>query len=248
MCLRCWITVGFLLPTALLLATTPLPAAEGGDESARERSLRNGRLICQARRALSRDDTLGSLNLGVSAREGEVVVWGFVLSPVAAELAVEKLRRLPGVVRVRSELQVLSPNDPLADCLNGPIGAPATPLPTLPATLAAPARLTSRWTDGATPLDATPGPEAAPAGTTVMPTLTAPQAAPPVADTVLAAIERLQKSEARYRGIRVEVEAGVVRLSGVVARAEDGMELAQAVSRLPGVQRVSIRDVKVSSR
>jgi hypothetical protein len=40
--------------------------------------------------------------------------------------------------------------------------------------------------------------------------------------------------------IRIEVQEGMVRLRGLGARAEDIMELAGAVSRLPEVKRVIV--------
>lgn len=62
--------------------------------------------------------------------------------------------------------------------------------------------------------------------------------------TLAQAIDRLRLSEPRYQRIQVEVNAGVVSLYGQVARMEYAIELAQSISRQPGVQRVVLANVK----
>jgi hypothetical protein len=44
----------------------------------------------------------------------------------------------------------------------------------------------------------------------------------------------------RLRMIRIDVQDGLVRLRGIGARADDIMEFAGAISRLPGVRRVVV--------
>jgi hypothetical protein len=58
------------------------------------------------------------------------------------------------------------------------------------------------------------------------------------------AIERLRQSDARFRAVQTEAQGGVVRLRGVVQRWDDLFELAQAIARLPGVERVVLLDVR----
>jgi hypothetical protein len=56
--------------------------------------------------------------------------------------------------------------------------------------------------------------------------------------------ERLRGGDVRYREVRVEVRDGVVALSGRVAEREHVMDLATALSRLPGVRQVDTTQVK----
>jgi hypothetical protein len=82
--------------------------------------------------------------------------------------------------------------------------------------------------------------------------LLAPVAAPPQLRRAAAAaapatplatsVERLRLADARFRGIRVELNGATVLVRGGEARGEDVMALARALSRLSGVERVVVKD------
>ena len=59
-------------------------------------------------------------------------------------------------------------------------------------------------------------------------------------------IDRLRKGNDRFRRVEYTVNGGVVHLRGSIQRGEDLMELAQAVSHLPGVERVIVTNVQVA--
>jgi hypothetical protein len=58
------------------------------------------------------------------------------------------------------------------------------------------------------------------------------------------AIDRLRGQEPRFAGLRAEVRGSQVRLSGTVCQLQDAYDLAAAISRLPGVDRVTLDEVR----
>src|SRR5262249_31820616 len=86
-------------------------------------------------------------------------------------------------------------------------------------------------------------PSAGPTGTSV--------AKPPLPDVgekpgdLLQSIERIRQAEERFRDVRAEVVDGAVFIRGSVRRGEDQFDLAQQISRLPGVTRVVLAEVRV---
>jgi hypothetical protein len=239
------LSLGLLLPgCATVLGAAPhlpalTPQTRLREEAAARAAERDWLLTCRARQALTKDVLLAELNLGVSIHNGSVLVWGFVPSPELRQRAEKHLRALPGVTQVCSELQVLPPDDFLADVLNREPPLFPAPLVRLPEALQMPAQLTSRWADGAVLLpDQT---EKSP-DVLLMPPLLAPT--PEVPENLTAAVEQLRNSEPRYRGLQTEVIGRRVRVSGQAARPEDVMALAQKISRLPGVERVSVETAK----
>lgn len=235
------------------LLLTPLLATAAWTVADEEAASRDCHATLRARQAIHQDTVLAPLALGVSIRAGNATVWGAVPDDAAARRAVECVRQVPGVLRVRGELQVLPPTDPLAEFLSRPPAPNPVLPPILPEALKAPAQLTSRWVDGAAELFIAP-PAAKPDGAVaLLPPVTV--SAPPAArdamatagpEVLTAAVERLRGSDPRFRGVHVQVIGGVVRLQGMVPRAEDGMELANKIARLPGVERVSLREVRSS--
>lgn len=72
--------------------------------------------------------------------------------------------------------------------------------------------------------------------------LTAHPRTPPPASSLSAALERLRRSDARFRTIRTEVRGTTVRVLTGTAAGEHVMDFARAIRGLPGVQRVVIQD------
>ncbi len=65
---------------------------------------------------------------------------------------------------------------------------------------------------------------------------------------LIAAAQKLRDADVRFRELRVDVDGNVVHLRGSVRRWEDAFDLAGAVSRLPGVERVVMGEVVTNRR
>jgi osmotically-inducible protein OsmY len=223
----------FLLLCALaggVCVLSALSAAEGDKVPPRTQdstpSLHDLEVTIRAREALGKDGVLAPLNLGVKVRKGVATLSGPVPSGEMIRRAAEVLEKVQGVYEVRSELYVaapppgpadLTPNEPgRLDTLTGhKPDAPRTHV-----TLMGPVSA-----DGPAAK-----PEAPPAGKL---------ARPPV-ESVAQAVERLRQSELRFQSIRTEIRDSTVIVRGGTARGEYVTAFAQAVSRLPGVQRVVV--------
>jgi hypothetical protein len=228
--------------------------------------VRDLQLTVQARRLLAQDPQLRPLNLGVKVQDGTATLWGGVPSAKLAGLAIDRLKTISSLERVRSELSI----EPLPDLL---AGAP----PSLPPAHFAPledttprrkpsGELMPRTAEhGPVPLrpsseprqprtDAAPG-----AGVTLLPpfanerqgtpttqgssaSLLPPRAEPSLANQV----DRLRRADDRFKHIEVRIEGGAVTLAGAAYRQADLDDLAQAVSRLPGVERVIVEKARTA--
>lgn len=71
-----------------------------------------------------------------------------------------------------------------------------------------------------------------------------PREQPPSGEAIVLAVERLRRLDKRYQGLRAELHGRVVVLRGDVVRGEDAMDLARAVSRLEGVERVVLQQIR----
>jgi osmotically-inducible protein OsmY len=69
---------------------------------------------------------------------------------------------------------------------------------------------------------------------------------PPALESLAVRVRRVQQADERFRRLRVQVDSGTVTLRGVVARWQDLHELSRAVARVPGVERVILRDIRTS--
>jgi hypothetical protein len=195
----------------------------------------------RARQALLQDSTLAPLNLGVSVRAGAASLWGQVPSAGLGRRAEDKIRKVAGIREVHNELRIVDA-DPATEFLRSAIAATQRPpFETLvsPSPVSS-AYLTRRYSDDTAP----PRPGAG-AGVLLLAPIAGPQplanpGRPDLAETV----ERLLRAEPRFSRLSAAVEGGTVRLGGTVGRDGDAMEFAQSLSRLPGVQRVVIGDVR----
>ncbi len=229
-----------LLPIAarallVLLALVCPPAG------AQEDGKRDCFITVRVRQALLKEPALAPLNLGVSVREGVATIYGSVPSAALARLAREKVTNVQGVLEVRSELEIRSPDDPLSELLQRLQGAQAPPDFPSHERYPPPGWLTSRWGDREPP--------AAPSlGVSLMPPVVldpVPRTSPKV--DLAQAVERARRQDARFRRLWAEVRDGIVRLSGMAERREDVMLLAEQISRLPGVSRVIIREIQTEN-
>jgi hypothetical protein len=94
--------------------------------------------------------------------------------------------------------------------------------------------------------EATPTSLKAPVVELRAPILTQPEPDPEARPELLKAVEQVRLADERFRRVRVEVREGVVVLAGSVHRAEHLIELAQSLSRVPGVRSIDLRGVLTS--
>jgi hypothetical protein len=179
-------------------------------------------LAVQVRRAFQDDTPLASFNLGVRVRQRIVTLWGSVPSVEIARKVEQRARQVPGVREVRSELTVVPP-------LEDERPLPAGPVVAVPAT---------RPTEESNP-DATVSLFAPIPGDSPHPSRP-PPAPPPPKDDLAVRVEQLRYTDIRYRHVQAEVRGGVVVVRGPQASTEDVMRFAQAVAKLPGVERVAV--------
>jgi len=210
-----------------------------------------------ARQALQQDQELANFNLGVTIHGNVATVWGGIATQSLSKRAEEKVRKVAGVAQVVNELRVEPPEEAKKTLFVQP--APLQLSPEYSAVAKGPptpGALTGA--SGENRLDMKPGvfvkPQEAKQGAAVpmMPPLvvsfrpnftTDRQAStrPVIGKTsgdLANVLQKMRMKEERFRQIRPEITGGVVQLSGVVPRLEDMMEFAQAVSRVPGVERV----------
>ena len=214
----------FLVASLLEAAETPAAAPRPADNGAND-----CRLTLRARQALFQDETLGRLNLGVSVRAEKGVLWGEVSSLELARRAETCVRQVAGILEVRNELRVVRPDDPAKEFLTRLPPKRSAPLPGRVSMLHRPAgALTSQGEDP---------------GIALLPPIAV--ATPSKPDGALqSAVAKLQRADPRFHGLLPQIDGGVVRLRGTITRHEDLMELAQMISRIPGVERVILQDVK----
>jgi osmotically-inducible protein OsmY len=220
-----------LLVAVLLTAwaAPPFPSAHADDLT------RDSLLTLAARTHLARDAALAPLNLGVSVRNGVATLWGAVPSSDLARQARDRLRQLRGVAEVRDELTVTTPEGErvVPPSVLAQPAPPAEPRRTGPAVQPGPVR--------ARPAARRPPSEAVSLSAPVP--LTGPPPAREPAEDLSSSLRAAQQSEPRFRAVRLELRQRVVYLRGSLAQGRDVMDLAQRVSRIPGVERV-VLDVK----
>jgi hypothetical protein len=251
----------------------PSPAAVSSAEPpvlAVDEDLRLERL---ARQTLYQDKLLGPLNLGVRVHHRVAVLWGPVPSADLARRAVELLRRLPTLVEVRDELNIQPPEEPPRGdrYLPAPQALPmkpAIPKDASPRPAPRPAVLTNNTAGSSVSSPSPVGYPALQLQTSVKPGQQAPAneapekmlAAIPIpsqADAVFVGtangallierVTRLQRGDARFRHLRVEVRGKVVHLQGQASSWAHIHELARKIAELAGVERVVLGDLRTLS-
>jgi osmotically-inducible protein OsmY len=219
-----------LAPAGGVFLLSALTAAEESKASPHPQdstpSVHDLEVTIRAREALARDDTLAPLNLGVKVRKGVATLCGPVPSGEMIRRAAEVLEKVRGIYEVRSELYV-------AAALPSPADLPSTD----------PGRfdtLTGLKPEAPRTHVTLMGPVAADGPATKPDAPPAGKIAPPSAESVTQAVDRLRQSELRFQSIRTEVRDGTVIVRGGTVRGEYVTAFAQAVSRLPGVERVMV--------
>jgi osmotically-inducible protein OsmY len=198
-----------------------------------------------ARQALQDDPELAPLQLGVRVHNGVARLFGPVPSPALARRAVACLQALPALTGVRSELFP----DPWGDDPSAAGGAAELRLPGRPASRSDEAR----WAPSTPTVRSASRPrEEAPVQT--VPSVGVPLPAPTSAGAgsapanqtrdIAQAVRRLQEGQERFRRVRIEVQGSRIILSGTVAAWRDVFELSQALTQIPGVGGVTLREIR----
>jgi hypothetical protein len=200
-----------------------------------------------ARQALLKDEQLAGRNLGISVRQGIATVWGPVPSEAVARRAVERLREVKGLLDVRSQLYVAAAAEPPPKSSGRPALLPLEPL--MPNDLDNPAgtlKYPRTAAGGPRPPPVSGDRPARPLSEAVA--LLAPvppggwNATPTSSSNLASSVEELWRSDLRYRIIRPQIQGSVVYLHGMASRREDMLDLAERLSRLPGVERVILKE------
>jgi hypothetical protein len=221
--------------------------------------LRDMRLTVRVRQLLLADGELAPLNLGVKVRGGVATLWGPVPSAALGRKAVCAVEALPGISEVRNELVVTPPPGRLDELMMLPAPEPparvqpaapereSAPLPPLDWPALVDAGGAAREPGALPPLG-----DNLPVVSVRKPVLLlAPVAAGKVrraaatespAGPLAAKVERVRRTDSRFRTIRVELQGRTVVLHGGESPGEDVMALARALSRLSGVERVVLQD------
>ncbi len=201
----------------------------------------------RARQALLHDHDLAPLNLGVCVHDHVAVLWGPVPSLALRRRAVDVLKQLPELMEVRDELHVESHMEAAAAI--APVPPPR--LPPLPDRSRTPAPSAGRLMKHNPPspvgnLEWRPADENEP----LLPAIAIPRPSPAAADDIgrgdwlIESVTRVQRSESRFRELRVEVRGKTVHLAGTVQRWSDAQDLARRITRLAGVDRVVLGDIR----
>jgi hypothetical protein len=233
--------------TAILLGLTPpfglVAFAGDGKAQLPELSPRDWVLTNQARRVLQKDELLAAQNVGVTVKDRVATFWGTLPSKDAARRAEESLKKIAGVAAVVNECRIV-PSDPVpqavADAVNrireqggddaGSAAPPASPFTT-----------TTRPQVVAKPPVETVGSSPSPPPAVLLAPVPADR--PPPADAP-DALERVRRSEPRFKDVRLEAKGGLVKIGGTVPRMKDAWDLAERLNALPGVNQVILGNVQ----
>ena len=240
------------LPACLRAADPPAAVTAGKPD----RSVDDLKLTGLARKALYQDKRLAGLNTGVTVQQGVATLWGRLTSADVAQQALDRLRQVPGIVRVVDTTKIVPPADPLmtqvVEALREQGVQPESPV--APATVTT-AKVTGnkseweprpepepRWVAGSVPTRTT---VLRPAGGPAPAVLSKPEPIPDTSTDLDATWDRLRKKDTRFQAVVLESHAGMVRISGSVARLADAWELADLLAELPGVKQVVVGQVEV---
>lgn len=220
----------------------------------------------RVRTALKEDEQLRTLNLRIKVAGGIAQLSGPVTSAEVRRRVEQIVERIPGVLKVETgELYLAKarrPAKPLPLPLEGE--KPTQTRSASPGALSsAMGTLTGRDSLTPAPTNPSPNPRAAAAQTI---TLLAPEAvtspsrvpepsrltanprSPAPVRSLSVSVERLRQTDSRFRKIRTEVDGNTVRIITGDTPGEHVMAFAQALTRVPGVGRIVVRDAASNPR
>jgi osmotically-inducible protein OsmY len=217
-------------------------------------------LTVAVRKALTRDEKLATLGLGVTVADGRVRVWGPVPSPDLVVLVEARIRDLAGVKVVTNEVHVLPRDAVDADrksvprMASGPQPVVLSPMPGSPLPLvrieselerSAPAPVVRPDESRRTAAKEPPLEILAPVMTRPNPTLLRPDPADAPAELELQ-IESVLVRKVKYDGVNVAIQSGILRLSGTLQHWSDLWPLSEELSNVPGVKRVVVDKITIA--
>jgi osmotically-inducible protein OsmY len=234
--------------------------------SASDFDLRDLQQEVMVREALAQDSRLQPLNLIVRVKDRVATLSGPVPSRELARRALDVARKMPELREVRDKMSVQS--EDAGQMLPRPLKMPGITPPGMmlppfaPAPPNVPEPKNAQHVAVGVWLPVHPEPDPRPLhGVALLPWIT-PQPSlneamsrpkdtslakatdQPDAAAVSSAVQSVIEGEERFRRLRFEVKQGKVYLSGSVSRWADFEDLARAVMRIPGVERVVLRGVK----
>jgi osmotically-inducible protein OsmY len=249
---RILLACSFLLAQGAAFATEMTPDA-GATLPSSTATTRDMQVLLRIRRALRTDDVLATHNVGVSVRDGVATLWGPLPSGDDIRRALTAVGDVRGVQSVRSELYVAKEPLPPSFILPETTTPDRAPSRNALASAGQPTILTKRdrWAALLPATDERP-PLPSASATAVLLTPILPDAPVEQLTTVTAArtegvsaaIERLQKADARFGQIDAEWRDGTIILHGKRRDAAAVMAFARLLSDVPGVERVVLQYAK----
>jgi hypothetical protein len=197
------------------------------------------RLTTEARQSLNADENLASLNLGVMVKAGIATLFGPIPSEELSRRAEARVRVVTGMQNVRNELHVAEPDFrdlrrhlksvEKADSAHQKVPEPILVLdPT--GSMLSPTR------------------HVQPPPVSTMFSLTRSDPAPatiaPAPVDPSGEIERLRRRDKRFTHLNATCSSGVVTISGSLKNWPDLWEFADALAKLPGIDRIRIENVR----
>jgi osmotically-inducible protein OsmY len=214
-------------------------------------------LTVAVRTALSHDARLAPLGLGATVSAGNVTVWGPVPSPDLAAIIETRVKALAGVKSVRTDFHIQPKG--VADTGRKPaprIAFPEpivlSPLPGLSLSLVRadpedeqspsqpPITKPEDWrrTVAKEPPVEILAPEAPPRANPPVPPAPRPD--------LTAQIEAILDRSAKYDGVNVVIQSGLIRLNGTLTSWTHLWPLSDELSKLPGVKRVVVDKIAIA--
>jgi hypothetical protein len=190
----------------------------------------------KARRALLQDRELASYNLGVEVEDRVAYLWGTLPDDTLLRRAVDILRKLPEVREVRSLVRIDAERLPAIEAGLPSRFRPGKILATPPPPLGSLMKGVPRRDSPPFTWQYAPGQEPAPSRLQVV----------SVELSLDQAILVIREGDSRFTRLHHELRGREVYLSGAVASWSDLMALAQAIARLPGVERVVLSQIRTA--
>jgi len=230
-----------LIQRAIHLLAAALVCAAAGSNPVRAGEAEDLALTLAGRKALAQDKTLAAFNIGVRVENGAAELFGVVPTANAAARAEATLKSVSGIRFVTKELHVLPPDDPIAEKMARTLSNATSdshgpnPVVFAPAGMPSP-QVSPPSADAGRRLAAKPPPSAL--------SLLDPVAGAAQVSEFDRRIDSLKAQSLRFRDLKAESQRGVIRVNGRVQDWNDLWEFADAISRMPGVERVVIGTVE----
>ncbi len=240
----------------IFVVASSVSLASAGFDPAEPVGIRDLKQTVEATSYLAEDPELALLNLGVRVKDRVATLWGPVPTAELSFKAEVRLRSLNGLLEVNNEMFILEETATVRSPF-APAPVPVRSPDSLPPALPTPPLETPRIN---TPPIETPRPKvpslAPPRPQTVQLSLepitvhypptkegeTVREPREVAVSPVLSSLEKLRAADERFRGIQWTVQATRILLRGTEVSPEAMQEFARRVSRIPGVERVTLEE------